>query len=877
MRHTFFILIFGFSLSFTACDDSPESKKTCEEIECGDHGTCDASSGGAVCICEDGFDGDMCNECAEGYQDNDENGSCLETCSQAGYTCSSHGSCTDVSGLATCNCDSGYIHDGNGNCIEGGSGDSCNSPLLLTLGTEVSGNTYDMPDNTNGSCAESSSGGETIYIFNVTQESNITFETDGFDTVLFIRTDCDDINSEIACDDDEGPQRGSRIEGTFEPGTYFLYVDSYTESGNYTLTTEVECPAGLVFDAQTGNCVEDPCDPNPCTDEHKTTCNALLPSYTCSCDPGYVEDPLNNDSCIINPNPQGESCVDPIELTGLTGSVSGSTTDASGEITGSCGGQGADRVYFFTTSEQMRVRFSSSGFDTVLYIRTDCTNPSSEISCNDEGGGEWGSSEISTTLEPGTYFLIVDSWDESGDYNLFWSMAANPCADEETACPGTPVCLPTPDWTNFTCSCPEGTLPYNNDCVDDPCDPNPCSQAGRGRCVRELDIQSYTCSCEVGFMDDSGNPGLCVEDPSAADWAFIVYLNADNNLEADGITDMNEMKAVGSTGSLDIVVLLDLVSVDGGITRSLYVENGSETLLINHGELDLSNWQTLRDFGTWAVENYPARHYAFIMWDHGNGWYKSNAPVSPLFKGFSNDDNGTAGEISIANGDYAKAMGPITTSIGRKIDILAFDACLMGMWEVAVATEPFADYFVASEETIPLTGYSYDDLLAPLAADTSISPVTLAQGIIETYYNEKTDNSTLSLTDLGSLSILNSALSDFAQAMMNHPTVYNQIETARSNTISYSYGSHIDLADFASRVSMISGIPSEITTAASAVVTAVETVVLYNRFQSDYTGSHGLAIYLPGLNQGADSTYQAQGAVWSAISSWDEFVMDFAN
>ncbi len=82
------------------------------------HGTCDDSTGGIVCNCDAAYTGDDCSQCADGYQDNDSNGTCLPTCQTAGYTCSGLGSCVDSSGEAVCNCPSGYQDDGAGNCIE---------------------------------------------------------------------------------------------------------------------------------------------------------------------------------------------------------------------------------------------------------------------------------------------------------------------------------------------------------------------------------------------------------------------------------------------------------------------------------------------------------------------------------------------------------------------------------------------------------------------------------------------------------------------------------------------------------------------------------------------------------------------------------------
>jgi hypothetical protein len=71
---------------------------------CGTHGTCSNGATAATCTCDTGYDGPRCNMCANGYQDNDGNGTCTPNCATAGLTCNGNGTCTDASGTVTCNC-----------------------------------------------------------------------------------------------------------------------------------------------------------------------------------------------------------------------------------------------------------------------------------------------------------------------------------------------------------------------------------------------------------------------------------------------------------------------------------------------------------------------------------------------------------------------------------------------------------------------------------------------------------------------------------------------------------------------------------------------------------------------------------------------------
>jgi hypothetical protein len=72
------------------------------------------------------------------------------------------------------------------------------------------------------------------------------------------------------------------------------------------------------------------------------------------------------------------------------------------------------------------------------------------------------------------------------------------------------------------------------------------------------------------------------------------------------------------------------------------------------------------------------------------------------------------------------------------------------------------------------------------------------------------------------------------------------------------------------------GAPTSLVNAANALQTQLRATIVYNRAQSDYPNANGLAIYLPGRNDGTDSAYFDTGATWSADTTWDEFLQSFA-
>lgn len=242
-------------------------------------------------------------------------------------------------------------------------------------------------------------------------------------------------------------------------------------------------------------------------------------------------------------------------------------------------------------------------------------------------------------------------------------------------------------------------------------------------------------------------------------------------------------------------------------------------------------------------------------------------------KGFSNDDS-HGGEISISNGDYAKGLAEITAALGSKLDIVGFDACLMGMWEIADATAPYANYLVASSETEPGPGWAYHRFLPQLIANYNQTPLELGTAIVDGYYAESTDNATLAVTDLQTMTDLNAKVTGFANTLMAHTDLYASIKTVVDDTQGFYLWEHKDLYDFADRIAVMADAPADLIAAANQLKTQLDVSIKYNKAQADYAGAHGLAIYLP--TDSMDGAYKDIGAVWSQHTTWDEFLAGFS-
>jgi len=102
------------------------------------------------------------------------------------------------------------------------------------------------------------------------------------------------------------------------------------------------------------------------------------------------------------------------------GEHNGTTQGAPARESGSCAGQGGERVYVLRldTASTVCVDTFQSNFDTAIYVRRDqCASPQAELICNDDMRGV--QSELEFRAEAGVdYYIFVDGYQAPGDFVL---------------------------------------------------------------------------------------------------------------------------------------------------------------------------------------------------------------------------------------------------------------------------------------------------------------------------------------------------------------------------------------------------------------------------------------------------------------------------
>jgi hypothetical protein len=275
--------------------------------------------------------------------------------------------------------------------------------------------------------------------------------------------------------------------------------------------------------------------------------------------------------------------------------------------------------------------------------------------------------------------------------------------------------------------------------------------------------------------------------------------------------------------------------------------------------------QTLVNFVSWAANNYPAKKYLLVIWNHGGG-FKSLVYT----KGIAQDD--TSGKDIITMSELEYALSAINTQIGN-IDIVGMDACLMGMTEVAYQIKDYADILIASEESVPFNGWPYDTILEELTGNPLMLPGQLSADIVDKYiYSYPYNNVTQSAIDLSYMDTLASQLSNLALAIMSDTLTPKDVYVDAAYSSQY-YGDpdFIDLYDFCDKIFDHSN-----SLAIKNMAIIIQQTLSSAVINSDYSGwgvssSKGLSIYFPWYYSYNSEKYNDTN--FAQDTFWDEMLL----
>jgi len=359
-------------------------------------------------------------------------------------------------------------------------------------------------------------------------------------------------------------------------------------------------------------------------------------------------------------------------------------------------------------------------------------------------------------------------------------------------------------------------------------------------------------------------------------WTILYYGIADTNLEPFLMEDLEEMGKVGSQPGFNLVGFVDraegytdtpvLGIPDWQGAKWIEIGKGEATILDEFGHVNTGDPALLADFIRESILRYPAANYGLIISDHGASW-----------PGVGGDESADHDTLTLPELEQGIGAGLEGAGVD-KLQLLGFDACLMATFEVASMLAPHADRLLASQELEPGHGWDYTALEA---AYRGKSPDEVGSAIIDGFHQQAltygTDiDITLSLVDLTQIEVLDQAVSDFADAMIERvkdvaPTVGRTL----AQTLGFGsnpdprYDLHMkDLGIFAGEISVDA---VDVAPEAEAVVRAVNDVVLDKVAGQATRGATGLSIYFPPTS----GYYNPGYAEVAERTGWSEFLTTY--
>jgi hypothetical protein len=326
----------------------------------------------------------------------------------------------------------------------------------------------------------------------------------------------------------------------------------------------------------------------------------------------------------------------------------------------------------------------------------------------------------------------------------------------------------------------------------------------------------------------------------AQEWTVLVYIAADNDLAQWADSDLVEMERFGSNQDIRVAVQIDKPSVGA---QRLLVGQGSSLIIQSLGIIDMCSWETLSDFVYWGMSSFPAEKYLVILWDHGTGW------TAMPNRSFGSDWS-SGNVLSIANGDFRKALAAAYEFTDERIDLFAFDACLMQQIEVAFELQGYARVLLAPQSTMPLAGLRYDELLENLHVNPGIGATQLSRNIIQSTIDNYTGVQPITISainlagldDIRKYSIILTAKLMYSSPSQSLGQLRNTVQTIPAiGCIPNPTDDFVDLGDFLSRMDELMAM-----TETEQLLQAYLRTIIYTAYWGDdFSSTSGLTVWFP--------------------------------
>lgn len=267
-----------------------------------------------------------------------------------------------------------------------------------------------------------------------------------------------------------------------------------------------------------------------------------------------------------------------------------------------------------------------------------------------------------------------------------------------------------------------------------------------------------------------GSVEITVSAEIADAWTIMMYVCGSDLESGNGLAsaDIDEILSVGNQPD-DVNIILETggskswtnSQISANNLGRFHVENKKLVKDTTITKANMGKAATFTSFMNWGLDSYPAQKVGVIFWNHGGA-----------LDGVCSDENYDGD--SLLNSEVKSALTSVYANhdmTGQKLEFVGYDACLMGLQDVASFNSNFFNYMVGSEEVETGYGWDYDGWVDDLYAKKSTENILKAicdsfiSACDSLYGSHSQNDQTLAVLKLSEMSTYRSAFETVAGAI----------------------------------------------------------------------------------------------------------------